>query len=160
MTLDDLRSMFLYEAWASRRLLARLREVRELNPEIRKLFAHLQAGFRVWAMRIRGEDSRAVAIWPDLTLEESAALIDENEAAYASVLAGLGETGLSRKVAYTNQHGLSYETAVGDILRQVITHGVYHRGQIALLLRQSGEEPLNTDYITWVREQAGQPWKH
>ncbi len=157
--MNDFGGAFRYETWASRRLLARLREVRVLDPRIRKLFAHVQTGFRVWAMRIRGEGSRGVAIWPDLTLEESEALIGENEAAYAAILAAQGEANLSRKVSYTNQHGLSYETAAGDILRHVITHGSYHRGQIALLLRQSGEEPLNTDYITFVRELAGQPWK-
>jgi len=41
----------------------------------------------------------------------------------------------------------------------MITHGGYHRGQIALHLRQAGEEPVNTDSIAYVRELAGQPWK-
>jgi uncharacterized damage-inducible protein DinB len=31
------------------------------------------------------------------------------------------------------------------------THGVYHRGQIALLLRVGGAEPLATDYIVYAR---------
>ena len=30
-------------------------------------------------------------------------------------------------------------------------HGSYHRGQVAMLLRQSGAEPLPTDYIVFVR---------
>src|SRR5262245_32244199 len=157
--MNGLREMFRYEVWASRRLLARLREVRDLDPRIRKLFAHIQVGLKVWARRIRGEDSRAVPIWPDLTLEECEGLIAENEAAYAGILS-VPEGLLGEKVSYTNQHGLHYQTAIGDILPHVMTHCVYHRGQIALLLRQTGEEPLNTDYITYVREKAGQAWKH
>jgi uncharacterized damage-inducible protein DinB len=157
--MTDLRKLFEYESWASRRLLARLSEIERLDPEVRKLFAHVQAGLRVWIMRIRGEDSRAVPIWPDLTLAGCADLIDQNERAYAELLEQTSEELLARKVSYTNQHGLSYRTAVGDILWHVITHGGYHRGQIARLLRQGREEPVNTDYITYVRELAGEPWK-
>lgn len=153
------KKLFRYEAWASRRLLIRLRQLPDADPQVRKLFAHIQVGLKVWIMRIRGEDSRGLAIWPDLSLGECEALIDENEKAYAGLLLNLSEELLARKVAYTNQHGLSYETAVGDILLHVITHGGYHRGQIARLLRQSGHEPVNTDYITYVRELEGQPWK-
>jgi uncharacterized damage-inducible protein DinB len=155
----DMKKLFRYEAWASRRLLRHLRQVEELDPHVRKLFAHIQAGLRVWVLRIQGKDTRSLPIWPDLTLEECEALIDENERAYAELLRDESEALLARTVTYTNQHGLSYETAIGDILLQVATHGPYHRGQIARLLRQSGEEPLNTDYITYVREEAGQPWK-
>jgi uncharacterized damage-inducible protein DinB len=31
------------------------------------------------------------------------------------------------------------------------THGTYHRGQIAMQLRQQGLEPVNTDYIMFLR---------
>ena len=80
-------------------------------------------------------------IWPDLTLDECETVINENETGYAKLLGAAPEDLLARKVFYTNQHGLSCETAVGDILWHVITHGGYHRGQVAQLLRESGEEP-------------------
>ena len=34
---------------------------------------------------------------------------------------------------------------------QLLLHGAYHRGQIALLLREGGAEPAPTDYIAFVR---------
>ncbi|QLH28398.1 MAG: hypothetical protein HWD63_02710 [Candidatus Parvibacillus calidus] len=34
-----------------------------------------------------------------------------------------------------------------DIIFHIINHSTYHRGQIAMEFRQSGLEPLNTDYI-------------
>ena len=157
--MNELKKLFRHDTWANRQLLRRLREVRELDPRVRKLFAHIQAGLRVWILRIQGQDTRSLSIWPDLSLAECEALIDENERAYAGFFGREPAALLEGTVTYTNQHGLSYETAIGDILLQVLTHGGYHRGQIALLLRQSGEEPLNTDYITYVREEAGQPWK-
>jgi len=37
------------------------------------------------------------------------------------------------------------------ILSHVIIHGGYHRGQIAILLRQAGSDPAVTDFIAYVR---------
>jgi len=34
----------------------------------------------------------------------------------------------------------------------VITHNHYHRGQIAQVVREKGDEPVNTDYITYTRQ--------
>ena len=33
------------------------------------------------------------------------------------------------------------------------THGAYHRGQVALLVRDAGADPLATDFIVYMREQ-------
>src|SRR5687767_13575122 len=112
--MTHLRKLFSHESWASRRLLTRLREVPDLDPQVPRLFAHIQAGLKVWILRIRGENSRGMLIWPELSLGECEALIDENEKAYSAILAGHSEEFLERKVSYTNQHGLSYETAVSD----------------------------------------------
>jgi len=38
----------------------------------------------------------------------------------------------------------------------VALHGSYHRGQVAAAVRAAGGEPVNTDYITYVRELAGE----
>jgi uncharacterized damage-inducible protein DinB len=40
---------------------------------------------------------------------------------------------------------------VEDILLQIFLHGTYHRGQVALLLRQGEATPAPTDYIAYVR---------
>ena len=40
-----------------------------------------------------------------------------------------------------------------DILTQVVTHGSYHRGQIAKILGQSGESSINTDFIVYTIEE-------
>ncbi|MFM8742635.1 MAG: DinB family protein [Cytophagales bacterium] len=40
----------------------------------------------------------------------------------------------------------------------LVNHGSYHRGQVAMLLRERGYEPFNTDLITYDRVLLGQ-WK-
>jgi uncharacterized damage-inducible protein DinB len=40
---------------------------------------------------------------------------------------------------------------VDDILLHVALHGSYHRGQVALLVREAANKPAPTDYIGFVR---------
>ena len=46
---------------------------------------------------------------------------------------------------------LRYGEHLSPMLLQVILHGCYHRGQVALLVRDAGAEPSPTDYIAFVR---------
>jgi uncharacterized damage-inducible protein DinB len=39
------------------------------------------------------------------------------------------------------------------VLRQVVNHSTYHRGQVAAKLKRLGVEPPMTDLIRWVMEQ-------
>jgi len=39
------------------------------------------------------------------------------------------------------------------VLRHVVNHSTYHRGQVAAKLKRLGAEPPATDMIFWVMEQ-------
>jgi uncharacterized damage-inducible protein DinB len=43
------------------------------------------------------------------------------------------------------------------VLRHVVNHATYHRGQVASKLKRLGVEPPATDFIFWVREQMQPP---
>jgi uncharacterized damage-inducible protein DinB len=152
---ESIARMYAHMDWADRRLLELMDTVplARAEPSMR-FFAHVLAAERVWMLRLLGEDSSVQAIWPEFTLEEVKALAAANRNAYASYLDALGDDDLTAKVAYTNQHGNSYRTEVGDILIHVAMHGSYHRGQIAAAVRAAGAGPVNTDYITYVREKG------
>ena len=147
---DYFRRLFAYTAWADRRALAALRATPD-PAEALRLFAHVLAAEHVWLSRLRGT-APAHAVWPTLTLDECTALADANAAGYADYLAGLGDDDFARPVRYRNTAGVAYETAVGDILTHVATHGGYHRGQIARAIRAGGGTPADTDFIIFVRE--------
>lgn len=66
-------------------------------------------------------------------LEDSILLLDKFE--------------LDQPVQYSTSKGQVFTNNARDILFQVINHSTYHRGQIATEFRQSGLEPLLTDYI-------------
>jgi uncharacterized damage-inducible protein DinB len=89
-------------------------------------------------------------------LEECERTTADNIAGYAAFVEQLRDEGdLSRPVPYRNQHGNAYETPLLDVLTQVLTHGAYHRGQIAKCLGRAGTAAVNTDYITFQREGNG-----
>ena len=39
-----------------------------------------------------------------------------------------------------------------EMLRHVVNHATYHRGQVADRIRMVGGEPLGTDLIAWYRD--------
>ena len=149
---------FEYERWANRHVHRHLGTIDDPPDHALELLAHVLAGLEVWIARIEGQDSSAIEIWPDCSLAELEPRIVAVESAMSRVLTRLS-TGLDDQIQYTNQHGYAYTTRIRDVLFHLATHGSYHRGQISLALRQAGRPPINTDYITFVRELAGQPWK-
>ena len=90
-------------------------------------------------------------MWPALDLAGCAELAQATHAGYSAVLAELTPAELSRVIPYVNSAGDAFHSTVEDILVHVAMHGSYHRGQVALLLRDAGCEPSPTDYIAFVR---------
>lgn len=149
--LTQLQRLLDHLVWANRRALASLR--RAPDDEGRRYLAHLLASEKVWLTRIRTGESSDLEIWPELTLDGCEDLMRENAQSYGDLLVELSEDELSRKVTYQNSRGVEFHTPLVEILLHVFTHGAYHRGQIARRVRSAGGEPVNTDVITFVREQ-------
>jgi uncharacterized damage-inducible protein DinB len=104
----------------------------------------------VWLARLRQEPATA-AVWPAFDLEQCRVLADANHAEFGRLLGALDENTLDHDVPYTNSAGVAFRTSARDILLHVVLHGCYHRGQVALTLREAGAQPSPTDYIAFVR---------
>jgi uncharacterized damage-inducible protein DinB len=144
--------LYDHAAWANRRVLEPLRADKGENQRARELFAHILNSERVWLTRLGGQDSNALPIWSELSIEACAALLEENAAAFHEFIAGMTEADFNRVLTYRNQTGKEFSTAVADILTHVAAHGSYHRGQITEAVRHAGGEPVGTDFILFVRE--------
>jgi len=136
--------------WADRRVLESLLAMPHPDARALDLYAHVLGTEHTWLSRIL-ERAPRVKIWPQLSLDAAAELAAENAAALRAVLASNPADQLQRRVAYSNSAGLAFESTVEDILLQVMLHGCYHRGQVAMIVRGAGAEPSPTDYIAFVR---------
>lgn len=137
-------------AWADRRTLAAVAGCPAAQPEPLPLLSHMTAAEHVWLARLEGRSPR-LSVWPTLSLDECEALAAENAAGYFAYLDRLSDVGFSEVIEYQNQKGDRFATSVIDILTQIVTHGPYHRGQIAKIIGRTGSPAPETDYIHYVR---------
>ena len=139
--------------WADRRVLDSLRAMTHPDQRAIDLYAHVLGAEHTWLRRVQQQAPRE-KVWPDLTLDRAAALAAENAAGLRALLDSRSADELQRKVAYTNSAGVAFESTVEDMLLQVVLHGCYHRGQVAMVVRGAGAEPSPTDYIAFIRGAA------
>ena len=150
MSVDYFTKLFDHMEWADNRALASLRGMSNPPPTAVELLAHILGAERVWLSRIEGRKS-SLAVWPKLTLDEAEKALSENAAGYRNVLSKLASAGLQQPITYRNSAGDQFTSTVEDMLTQVVTHGSYHRGQIAAQVRGAGGTPNPTDYIAYIR---------
>lgn len=147
---DHLTRVFQHLEWADARVLESLRDAHTVLKKDLDLYSHILGSEHVWLSRISGISAR-VAIWPTLTFDECKRLAAENAAEYQRLAAELTPESRERRITYRNSAGDQFTSTLEDILTHVSLHGAYHRGQIAASLRASGEVPVPTDYIAFVR---------
>ncbi len=151
MTTDALSRLYGHMRWADTRAREALRDTPgALVERALELYSHVLGAEHIWLARLRQEKA-TVAVWPRLSVNEAGRLAGELHAGFDAFLAALGPGDLDRDVAYTNSAGQEFTSRVEDILVHVAMHGSYHRGQVALLIRDGGGTPAPTDYIAYVR---------
>ena len=145
------QQLYLYDNEMNRQVLEQLRGCKEVEERTRQIFVHLLQAKRIWMGRLRGEKNQDLEIWPDRSWKECAELVEENGRTWLGLLEDLNDDDLEKGITFTTSKGIEYTCSIRDILMHVLVHGGYHRGQIASAMRQAGEEPLLTDYISWTR---------
>jgi uncharacterized damage-inducible protein DinB len=151
MTVDELRLMLAYNEWANDRLLNAAEAVspadfvRDLGGSfgsLRGTLTHLVWGERGWLHYwVHGTflPDPELDAHPDVaSVRQEWRDVNRDRLAFA---APLDDTALARLVA-VREH--TYTLA--ELFQHVLNHSTYHRGQIALLIRQLGHAPPATDY--------------
>ena len=124
------------------------------NPAVH-LFSHVLNAQAIWIARITGTRS-PVKVFQYHELDALRRLHEQTCPKLVELVQQADEAELARIIEYTNTQGKAYATPVGEILTHCFNHATYHRAQVALAIRGASLEPVNTDYITWVREMMGQ----
>ena len=144
-----LNKLSLYNDWANHLLLEHFKlHEKEIPATSLRFLSHIFNTQSIWLSRIKGEQA-CVSTW-DVHELFTGKEMHEQSSAGLKTFHTVGSDS-SRIIVYYNTKGLKFETSLNDILIHVYNHGTYHRAQIAQDMRINGLEPINTDYITFVR---------
>jgi uncharacterized damage-inducible protein DinB len=153
----ELLDLLEYHRWATEKV---LQAVSGLNSEnysknlgssfssIRDTLLHSYGADRAWLGRIQGqqlerprpEDYPSVAVLREVWLETLST--------FPNIVQSQSPDKL---MSYRAFDGTPYSNKLGDIIRHVVNHGAYHRGQVTTMLRQLGEKVVTTDMIAYYR---------
>ena len=136
--------------WADVRTADALATLPMPDAELLRLYAHVLGAEAVWLARIAGR-SGDVLVWPTLSLEECRQLAATNHAEFVTMQGALDDGDGERVVSYANTRGERFDNTVNEILHHVCLHGMYHRGQVMLGIRQEEGTPISTDFIVFAR---------
>lgn len=123
------------------------------------IMAHVIAARRTWLNRFAPSSfDRPTNLFPtDATLDGIRSELAIMERDWSRYFGNLDEPEMGRTFEYTTSEGTRFRSNLADVLTQLYGHSLYHRGQIASLVRSAGGEPAKTDFIFWTREVATAP---
>lgn len=141
--------LYQYNAWANKRVLHCLKSQQIDEEKILSLMGHIVAAQFLWLHRIKGLPPADVKLWGAYKLTDLDAMAQEADQKWLEFVEKTDD--FDRALIYLNYVGDPYTNNVEMIMMHLVNHATYHRGQVALLLRQKGFEPINTDFITYDR---------
>jgi uncharacterized damage-inducible protein DinB len=148
--------LYQYNAWANKRVLDCLVRQHVSDEKIMSVIGHVIAAQFLWLHRIQGLPPADVKLWGDYNLEQLVSMSTDITQRWIQFVTDTDD--FNRDLSYNNYVGDPYVTNVEVIMIHLVNHSSYHRAQVAMLLRQKGFEPINTDFITYDRILRGQ-WK-
>ena len=174
MTKDDILLLYKYDRWANSRTLQAASALsaeqftRDLGGSFRSVrdtFIHITGGEWIWLTYWRGPplDSTVLA---DLRTRRDSLFRPEAFPTFASVHAKWKEVELQQleflnqltEKALTNFLPFrSTQIRLAHLMQHMANHSTYHRGQIALMMRQLQAEPQPTDFHIFLTESSVEP---
>ncbi len=161
MTADETRELFGYNAWANRLLFdaaAALsdelyhRDLKSSFGGLHGTLAHIVWAEQLWLCRWLGRSNPAVPQGRDLgSLAAVRARWEEVEAERRAFLHGLSDAGLAETRTVKPSTGGEFRHSLAEMVRHVVDHSSYHRGQVVTMLRQVGVAPPTTGLIYYYR---------
>jgi uncharacterized damage-inducible protein DinB len=172
MTKDDIQLLFEYDRWANERMLQAVSALaseqftRHLDGSfscLRDAVAHIIGGQWIWLaywkatmhgaalleeLRMRREAQFNADVLPNAVA--LVAKCKEVETEIAEFLNAMTDQNLERTLPARNT-----SISLAHLMQHVANHSTYHRGQVALMLREIGAEPAPTDFHVFLAEGHG-----
>ncbi len=143
--------MFAYDAWANKATLASIHDMSDNRQRPLTLFSHILGAQKMWHHRLTGEDTTGMLVWPVIHDSDLSAQIEECYGNWWEFLNNIDPDEFDESIDYTNTQGREFTNTVCDVLSHVLMHSMYHRAQIAMVIKEGGGTPATTDFITYAR---------
>ena len=176
MTIADIQLLYEYDRWANNRVfqaasaLSVEQFTRDLGGSFRSVrdtLVHIIAGEWIWLAYWR-EQSRGPAILEYLRTQRDTLFNPATFSSVSAVQSKWAEVEKEQTVFVSSLTNESLEEmlpargtqlSLAHLMQHLANHSTYHRGQIALMMRQLDAEPVATDFHVFLvdgrRENAG-----
>ncbi len=162
MEVAEARVLYEFNRWANRRVIGAIGALREDEfrrdlgnsfPSVRDTLVHILAAEWSWLERWSGNTPGADPDhWPALDLDGVRKELEAVEERQIAFVRSLDADAMRRDVRYRSMAGDERAEPLGWLLRHVVNHSSYHRGQIVTMLRQLGAPAVATDLVLFYRE--------
>lgn len=162
---DDVVALIAYDRWANTKILDACRKltgaqyVAEPVPgwsSVRSTIYHIILATE-WNLRtLVGDPDERIPTEADLaTVDDAVRLLERAYLRFEELRPTLTPEWLNALLTL-RAVGRSFVLPRWAILRHIVNHASYHRGQVASKLKRFGTEPPNTDFFFWMIEQIPQ----
>jgi len=161
MTLQDVKLLHAYNAWASSRTLEAAsalsaddytRALGTGHGSIHGTLVHMVAAEKRWLSRWVGRPEPSLVTPAEVqTLDALRTLWESVGYETARFLGTLTDRRLQETVSATTPEGTPFTVTLQQSIQHVVDHSSYHRGQAASLMRQLGHTPPQTGMVLFFR---------
>ncbi len=161
MTLQEIRLLQAFSAWATNRVFTALeslpleqyhRDMKTSHGSIHGTLVHLVGAEKIWLARWENRKEPFLTSAEVPTREELFALWERVGFAAAQFLGTMSDARLQQTFVMRTVRGDQFEHTFQQALQHVVDHSTYHRGQVIAMMRQLGVEPPSTGLIQFYRE--------
>ncbi len=162
---DDVVALFAYDRWANVKLLDACRKLTaeqyaaEPVPgwsSVRSTVYHIAWVTEFHLRTLAGDPETRIPAETELaTVDDAARLLEHGYRLFEELRPMLTPERLNTLLTL-RPPGFTATLPRWAMLRHIVNHSTYHRGQVASKLKRFGIEPPNTDFFFWAIEQIPQ----
>ena len=162
---DDLASLFAFNRWANAKMLDACRKLTPEQyiaepvpgcPSVRFTIWHISVVTERWLRGLASDPDNSFPTEAELaTVDEAQHLLERAYRRFDDLLPAFTPERLATPVTLRGRTRL-WTSPPWAVLRHIVNHTSYHRGQVASKLKRFGIQQPETDFMYWVIEQIPQ----